>query len=554
MSQDATSPDNAAPEEALVAKAGEQPASTVDGQRTDYEYLILGAGPSGLQLGYYFEREGRDYQIIEGGKSAGTFFDNYPRHRTLISINKVYTGTDDPELRLRHDWNSLLTDDYSHLFKDYSRKYFPDAESIVQYLADFADKFQLNIRYNTRVHLISKTSNGYQLKDENGKTLTCRRLVIATGVSKPFIPDIPGIELTEQYERVSVDPEDFIDQRVLIVGKGNSAFETADNLLGTTAVIHLVSPYPIDFAWKTHFVGDLRAVNNNILDSYQLKSQNAILDAETLGIRKCDDGTYKAKFRYKHAEGEVEELTYDRVLCCTGFRFDGSIFAEDTQPELTIFDKFPNLTCEWESVNQPGMYFVGTLMQMRDYKKTTSGFIHGFRYNVQAFSKLLSEKYHETEWPFSEHPFDSTVLTKRLLDRINGSSALWQQQSFLGDVIVVQDSGDIRYYEGMPVAYLQKHFVDNDKRCFVLTLEFGASAHDEDPFKVNRIRRDNVAKAAASTFLHPAIREYENGAKVSEHHVIEDLEAVWKEPEHIEPLTQYLEKRIHSTDNRVAWE
>lgn len=522
--------------------------------KTDFEYLILGAGPAGLQLAYYFEREGRDYQILEGGAASGTFFREYPRHRMLISINKVYTGTDDPELKLRHDWNSLLTDDYSHLFKDYSRDYFPPADAIVDYLEDFAQKFDLKIRCDTRIETVKRTPNGYALIDQAGNKFTCRRLVVATGVSKPFIPEIPGIELAEQYETVSVDPEDFIDQRVLIVGKGNSAFETADNLLATASTIHLVSPYPIDFAWKTHFVGDLRAVNNNILDSYQLKSQNAILDADTLGIRKLEDGKYAAKFRYKHAEGEEEELLYDRVLCCTGFRFDASIFDEETTPELTIFDKFPNLTCEWESVNQSDMFFIGTLMQMRDYKKTTSGFIHGFRYNVQAFSKLLSEKYHDQEWPNSEHPFDSKILTERLLQRINGCSALWQQQSFLGDVLVVQDDGSIRYYEGMPVAYLQKQFIDKDKRCFVLTLEFGTSPHDVDPFKVHRIRRDNVAKAASSTFLHPAIREYENGAKVSEHHIIEDLEAVWKEAEHIVPLTNYLEQRIHSTDNRVAWE
>ena len=522
--------------------------------KVDFEYLILGAGPAGLQLAYYFERDGRDYQILEGGSSAGAFFHEYPRHRKLISINKVYTGTSDPELRLRHDWNSLLTDDYSHLFKDYSKEYFPPAESIVRYLEDYAKKFDLKIRYDTRIANVSKTANGYALTDTSGNQFTCRRLIVATGVSKPFIPEIPGIELAEQYETVSVDPEDFIDQRVLIVGKGNSAFETADNLLATTATIHLVSPYPIDFAWKTHFVGDLRAVNNNILDSYQLKSQNAILDADTLGIRKLEDGTFAAKFRYKHAEDEEEELIYDRVLCCTGFRFDASIFDDKATPELTIFDKFPNLTCEWESTNLPGMFFVGTLMQMRDYKKTTSGFIHGFRYNVQAFSKLLSEKYHDQEWPYTEHPFDSDILTERLLQRTNGCSALWQQQSFLADAIVVQADGTVRYYEGMPVAYLQKQFVDNDKRCFVLTLEFGTSPHDVDPFKVSRIRRDNVAKAASSTFLHPAIREYENGATVSEHHIIEDLEAVWKEPEHIDPLTNYLEQRIHSTDNRVAWE
>ncbi len=520
----------------------------------DFEYLILGGGPAGIQLAYYLEREGRNYQILEAGDAPATFFKVYPRHRKLISINKVFTGTDDPELRLRHDWNSLLTDDYACLFKEFSTAYFPPADALLQYLAAFVDRYQIKMKCNTRIARISRTADGFSLTDTNGNSQTCQRLIVATGLMLPYIPGIPGIELTENYESVSVDPLDFVDQRVLIIGKGNSAFETADNLIPTAAVIHLVSPYPIDFAWKTHFVGDLRAVNNNILDTYQLKSQNAILDAETLGIRRQEDGSYAVKFKYQHAEGEIEELCYDRVLCCTGFRFDASIFEQSAKPELAIFDKFPNLTCEWESTNQPDMFFIGTLMQMRDYKKTTSGFIHGFRYNVQAFSRLIGRKFHDVDWPSTELEFEANVLTEKLLSRVNGSSALWQQQSFLGDVIVVQANGRVRYYEGMPIAYLQKHFVDDDRRCFVLTLEFGSSANDEDPFKVNRIRRDNVAKAASSTFLHPAIREYELGAKVSEHHIIEDLEAVWKEEEHIQPLRRYLDQRIHSTDNRVAWE
>jgi hypothetical protein len=43
----------------------------------------------------------------------------------------------------------------------------------------------------------------------------------------------------------------------------------------TAAVIHVAGPHSIRMAWRTHYVGHLRAVNNNFLDTYQLKSQNA---------------------------------------------------------------------------------------------------------------------------------------------------------------------------------------------------------------------------------------------------------------------------------------
>ena len=61
-------------------------------------------------------------------------------------------------------------------------------------------------------------------------------------MSLPHIPPIPGVENAELYGTTSVNPDDFEDQRVLIIGKGNSAFETADNLIETASVIHVVGP------------------------------------------------------------------------------------------------------------------------------------------------------------------------------------------------------------------------------------------------------------------------------------------------------------------------
>ena len=38
-----------------------------------HDYIVVGAGPSGLQLGYYLERAGRDYVILERGHQAGAW-------------------------------------------------------------------------------------------------------------------------------------------------------------------------------------------------------------------------------------------------------------------------------------------------------------------------------------------------------------------------------------------------------------------------------------------------------------------------------------------------
>lgn len=67
-----------------------------------------------------------------------------------------------------------------------------------------------------------------------------------------------GSNLVEGYESMSTNAEDYRNQAVLILGKGNSAFETAQNLLGKASVVHMISTNTVRLAWQTHYVGDVR--------------------------------------------------------------------------------------------------------------------------------------------------------------------------------------------------------------------------------------------------------------------------------------------------------
>jgi thioredoxin reductase len=409
------------------------------------DYLVIGAGPAGLQLGWFLARARRDYLIVEAGGTAGTFYRTFPRHRRMISINKPHTGWDDPELNLRMDWNSLLSDHPELRFTRYSDRYFPDADDYVGYLCDFAATFRLNVAYSTRVIRIHRDRDGgFVLTDQRGDIRRARRVIVATGFGRPFVPPIPGVEETEPYAYVSVNPEDFVDQRVLIIGKGNSAFETADNLIERAAAIHVVGPHSINFAWRTHFVGHLRAVNNNFLDSYQLKSQNMVLDATIRRIEREGSGLL-VTLTYARRDKTVQ-LRYDRVITCTGFAMDDSIFDATCRPEMTINDRFPALTSEWESINVPDLYFAGTLTQSRDFKKYSSAFIKGFRYSIRALQRILDQKYEGVEWPRRELPPEPVALADAVLARINRTSALWQQYSFLCDILAPTDQGVVRHY------------------------------------------------------------------------------------------------------------
>ena len=419
------------------------------------------------------------------------------------------------------------------------------AEDFVRYLHDFALHYNLKIKYGVRVTRIAKDKK-FLLIDSQGCVFSCKRLIVATGLSHPYIPPIPGIELAENYTDVSIDPQDFANQRVLIIGKGNSGFETADNLVTTTALIHIASPNPVQMAWKSKYVGHLRAVNNNLLDTYQLKSQNLLLNAFIDKI-EYRNSKFIVSVSYTYANGEQEDLVYDRVILCTGFRFNNSLFDKSCRPKLSINERFPAQTSEWESTNVKNLYFAGVVMHQRDYKKKQSGFIHGFRYNIKALFYILEQKYYAQDLPSQQLDASVEHLTNAIINRVNRSSGLWQQTGFLCDLIVVSDRDrTAKYYEELPTDYVQDSNLGKQSHYYIITLEFGQEIIDAspDPFAIKRVHKDDVKHAVQSPSLHPIIRRFYGAEIVAEHHIIEDIASEWLEQVHVEPLRAFLRDQL----------
>ncbi|TMR94066.1 NAD(P)-binding domain-containing protein [Nonomuraea basaltis] len=509
-----------------------------------HDYVIIGAGPAGLQVAAFLEGNGHDYVVLERGAGPGTFFTRFPRHRQLISINKVHTGYEDPELRLRMDWNSLLSDDPELLFTRYSERYFPQADDLVRYLSDFASATGVRVHYDTDVVRISRDDDGFTATDRGGRSWRSRRLVVATGVSQLYVPPIPGIETAERYDTFETDPASFVDQQVLVIGKGNSGFETADALMEKAAVIHVAGPHSVKMAWQSHFVGHLRAVNNNFLDTYQLKSQNSVLDGTVESIERRDDGRYRVMFRYARTVEALRELFYDRVIVCTGFRFDASAFDDGCRPALVINDRFPEQTPAYESTTVPGLYFAGTLTQQRDFKKSTSGFIHGFRYGVRALCRILATRYHGETWPAEKVDPSPDAISDAIIARVNRSSALWQQFGVLGDVVTVNGTTAL-YQQEVPVAYATGGGLGHARHRFVITLEYGPDHDAVDPFDISvpRVVENDAAHAHDASYLHPVVRYYRDGAVAGVHHLAENLDNRWDVPAvHQQPLAVFVKE------------
>lgn len=160
------------------------------------------------------------YVILERNTSAGSFFGQHPRQRKLISSNKEYDYFEEDQFNLRHDWNSLLSDDPEMRFTRYSDELFPHADDICRYFRDFADRFELNIAYGKTVSRISRNGDGrFHVRTEDGEEYRRDVLISALDTVSSCVPDdIPGIELTTPYESHSTDLEQYRNKSVNVPG------------------------------------------------------------------------------------------------------------------------------------------------------------------------------------------------------------------------------------------------------------------------------------------------------------------------------------------------
>eukprot|EP00750_Incisomonas_marina_P033442 INCI9871.1.p1 GENE.INCI9871.1~~INCI9871.1.p1 ORF type:complete len:548 (+),score=69.81 INCI9871.1:327-1970(+) len=512
-----------------------------------FDHCIIGAGPGGVQLGFFLQQSKRSYIVLERAAQAAAFFAKYPRHRNLISINKKSTPRhgQHPDFRMRHDWNSLLSttttsvgenqqaaisnaDLRAHslasenpalLFGNWSDEYYPSADTLVTYVNNFATSQRLNIRYSTLVEDVRRdvswgphsvhgrrsrlASHRFVLQLRNVSAeagpltnVSCHHVVVATGLAATYSP--PNMRkkaesnanasheepLVYGYEEVPLEPEFYRDKDVLILGKGNAAFELANSISSASATTVIVSRSELRLSYMTHYPGDVRAVNTRLLDQYQLKSLDQIIDIPS---RTMDFGDSLAGFHFsRHTDGRVRVqispqrmgmdidalekavangrsvpcnrkrrcLLFDVVVRCLGWRFDVSPFGTpddgrsgrlavpaktpewaDTcateslvavSPEVYGKNrKYPATTSWYESVNEANVHVAGTLMHLHDFRKAAGGFVHGYRYLVRALYHHIERDFYHSPWPtIVETNCSPQSLTNLILRRINSASGL----------------------------------------------------------------------------------------------------------------------------------
>lgn len=484
----------------------------------DYPALVIGSGPGGLQMSYCLRRLGIRHALLSADDSPGGMFQRFPIFQRLITWSKPHAPVDrTSEEYAWYDWNSLLADEPAHRslapsFMD-GVSYFPARHEMEAQLAAFAERTAIQCRYGCRWEATRSDEQGGFVLDTSDGEYHCDVAIIATGMAQPWKPTgIEGIEHVPHYVELSA-PETYRDKRVFLVGKRNSGFELADGLLPWARQIILASPRPVRMSVLVHSSAAARARYIQPYEDHVLGGGNMVLDAAINKIERTGSG-----FRV-HAQGTSRpgDLLFDvdTVVAATGFTVPlGDLRKLGVK---TFFqDRLPSQTPYWESATVPGIYFAGAITQgsigLKKYGHPSgSSAVHGFRYNARVLARHLAEDRFglEIERPRVQPP----AAVDHLLTRATGGADLWNQQSYLAQVLDHLDDGTFVDAGSVPLA----HFVD---------------AYDRDAIAI-------AIETDATGDIHPAVY-VRRGPEVSEHLLPSAHMHAYETKEHRSHLTSLL--------------
>ena len=178
------------------------------GKGKQLDVIIVGAGPAGFSASLSAKQHGLRTITLEQDSLGGTVF-NFPRGKIVMTapVNLPIVG----KVKVRETTKEAL---------------------LKMWLA-IEKKTQLKINYREKMDDIKPTADGFEVVT-NKKTYQTRAILLTIGRrGTPRKLGVPGEELPKVVYSL-MDPAEFIDKHVLIVGGGDSALEAALSIADET--------------------------------------------------------------------------------------------------------------------------------------------------------------------------------------------------------------------------------------------------------------------------------------------------------------------------------
>ena len=462
----------------------------------EYDVVVVGSGPGGLQTSYFLSRRGVGHAVISADEAPGGMFRAWPIYQRLLSSSKP----DAPFPRMsreyeRYDQNSLLAEEPAlrALVPGLMDRAFavPSRSEMEAGLVAFAEGAGVQVRYGCRWEATRREADGRLALETSAGLYTCQAAVFAVGVTDPWKPDIPGIEDVPHYAEAG-EARSYEGKSVLIVGKRNSGFELADALLPWASEIAVASPSGVRTAALARSSVDIRYFQP--LADGAVGGGTLVLDATIERIERTAAG-YRVSCHDTAGAGEFT-LERDVVIAATGFTTPFNDLL-DLGVTAVARGRIPALTPLFESTSAPGVFFAGNASQgafglRKDGTFPYSAGVVGFRYNA----RILAEHLAEQLGCWSRPPGDELgpeAAASLLSSELARAPELWMQKGYLARVLSLD--GDRARDEGiLPL----EHFVDStDGDAVAATIEVDAGGN---VYPVVYVRRGGRVK---ETSLEP---------------------------------------------------
>ena len=189
---------------------------------TQFDVVVVGAGPTGLACGIELQRRGIRTLLIEKGCVVNSIY-HYPTNMVFFTTPELLEIGDIPMTSLNEK---------------------PNRHEALKYYRRVADHFKLNIHDYERVENIAGEDGAFLVSttDRLGcpHTYIARKIVLATGYyDVPNLLNVPGEELSKVHHYYK-EPHPYYNHDVAVVGAKNSAAIAALELHWTGARVTLI--------------------------------------------------------------------------------------------------------------------------------------------------------------------------------------------------------------------------------------------------------------------------------------------------------------------------
>lgn len=293
------------------------------------QVLIVGGGPAGLATACTLQRAGYDCLVLE----RGTFAEGvakFPYYMRFFSTS--------PLVELC-GFALTITDEK------------PTREQYLRYLHRFVSEMKLDVKTRHTLEAIDGDDGAFCARGqtEAGKTfeVQCEKVVLATGAyDHPNPLDVPGEELPK-VSHYYTEINDYIGQKVLIVGGRHSASETALELYRAGIDVTICHRQET-FSKLKYWIGpDLE----NRIKEGSIKAHMSSVVTEI----KPESVTLR------NAAGESIEIENDRVLALTGYHPNPD-FLEPLGVRTRPDRRQPIFDPQTFESTRAGIYLVGVML------------------------------------------------------------------------------------------------------------------------------------------------------------------------------------------------